>query len=494
MRNPQLNQMDSLLTEYPRLVMDSLKAMDASNFSSSDRAYYHLLYTIAEDKTGKDFENDSLISLAAKWYSGSRDYHNYARSMLYKGIILYRINREDTCVYTHIKKAEEICDDYQINDHVLQGFIYSFLGVINHNVGNYELADRNYREAVIHYQTAGDSLNARITRINLIWNLVARKQYGEADVELKKIEKTPSLPLTTQFDLINIYASISSRLDDYNTSLIYWQKLLILSDSLKLDKISIYYSISKNYRKLHDYDSSFFYAQEVIRHIQSSSSLDYLYYLNYAEAAQEIGAYKIATENYSIAYRLQEQQINRLSEKRILDLEKRYDQVQITEKLTQTQKRAWMSIAIGAALLLIISWLCWLIFHKLVKQKYQNREDILLSRIYKGFMQGSSDIEITLDSIAQKYQKDKIFYDEIQQAIKQIRGNTQMKIFDNIESLLPPDVEKLVKKNSNLTREEIILCILCDLSWSSKDIACLLHTTDGNIRTKKSQLKRKIEK
>ena len=45
-----------------------LKGINRKELSNSDEAMYALAYTIAQDKSGIDVDNDSLIRIAYEWY------------------------------------------------------------------------------------------------------------------------------------------------------------------------------------------------------------------------------------------------------------------------------------------------------------------------------------------------------------------------------------------------------------------------------------------
>jgi hypothetical protein len=100
----RLANLDSLLNQMPRVVLDSLEQMDISDYPEFDQAYYNLLLTIARDKAYVEFRDDSIISSATDWFRAGKDPLLFARSLIYLGIVRYSLNPMDTLPYLHVRK------------------------------------------------------------------------------------------------------------------------------------------------------------------------------------------------------------------------------------------------------------------------------------------------------------------------------------------------------------------------------------------------------
>lgn len=105
----KLSRWDLQLNDNPYSIMDSLEAIDVSNISQSERAYYNLLLTIARDKTYYDFTNDSLISKSEEYYNSNKiNNNNHVRALMYQGIVRTRMGVKDSTSYLPLRRAETI--------------------------------------------------------------------------------------------------------------------------------------------------------------------------------------------------------------------------------------------------------------------------------------------------------------------------------------------------------------------------------------------------
>ena len=52
----------------PDQALVMLDSIDSDKLQDCDRAKYYLLYYMAQDKSGLDVDNDSLIRIARDWY------------------------------------------------------------------------------------------------------------------------------------------------------------------------------------------------------------------------------------------------------------------------------------------------------------------------------------------------------------------------------------------------------------------------------------------
>ncbi|MCQ2239854.1 MAG: hypothetical protein MJZ73_11565 [Bacteroidaceae bacterium] len=75
----------SLLNSAPDSALSLLSHYNAKDMSGAARAYYSLIYTIAQDKSGLDVDNDSLLSYAYNYYRQHKDDSLYAKCLYYMG-------------------------------------------------------------------------------------------------------------------------------------------------------------------------------------------------------------------------------------------------------------------------------------------------------------------------------------------------------------------------------------------------------------------------
>lgn len=175
----RLANLDSLLNQMPRVVLDSLEQMDVSGHPGEVRSYYNLLLTIARDKAYVDFRDDSIISLAADWYRNGKDPEKLARSLIYLGIVRYSLNPMDTLPYLHLKEAEGIMNIHALEDPPLQVLLYGYLGDIALRNLNYDLADDYFEKELSACQKTDNHRNYIGTLINLFYSKILLKKTDE---------------------------------------------------------------------------------------------------------------------------------------------------------------------------------------------------------------------------------------------------------------------------------------------------------------------------
>lgn len=75
----------SMVDSLPDSTLALLRKVDCDNLSAKDMAEYSLLFTMAQDKSGLDVDNDSLIRIAYDWYQQHQDDSLYAKCLYYMG-------------------------------------------------------------------------------------------------------------------------------------------------------------------------------------------------------------------------------------------------------------------------------------------------------------------------------------------------------------------------------------------------------------------------
>lgn len=75
----------SMVDSLPDSTLALLRKVDCNNLSAKDMAEYSLLFTMAQDKSGLDVDNDSLIRIAYDWFQQHQDDSLYAKCLYYMG-------------------------------------------------------------------------------------------------------------------------------------------------------------------------------------------------------------------------------------------------------------------------------------------------------------------------------------------------------------------------------------------------------------------------
>ena len=135
-----LVQADTLLAkeENDSALRQLLKIDTAMITSESDRAYYNLLYTNTLFRLQLPVNSDSAIDISIKYYEKSQDKSKLARSLYYKGMIIYERNGDIKEVIECVKKAEYIAEN--AGEEALLNSIYANLSTINYHTRNFNTA------------------------------------------------------------------------------------------------------------------------------------------------------------------------------------------------------------------------------------------------------------------------------------------------------------------------------------------------------------------
>lgn len=114
-RHEKVQSAYALLNLDPDSALNILNGIDYRSFSEADKAYYSLVYTMAQDKSGLDVNKDSLLQYAKVYYDEHPSDSLYAKFCYYLGKY-HHLNDEfkqaEDYLNRSIKKAESDKDYY----------------------------------------------------------------------------------------------------------------------------------------------------------------------------------------------------------------------------------------------------------------------------------------------------------------------------------------------------------------------------------------------
>ena len=144
--NEFLTKAEAMVFEKPDSVVRLLAPRwYDTKMDEADLALYGLLYTEALHRSGLYTEADSLIIFSRKYYKEIGDQEHLSRALLHHAIILYRQKLTHEAVLT-MKQAEYLAEDMELP--AFKWYLYSVLGDVNDNVGNYTQTLRYYKQAL----------------------------------------------------------------------------------------------------------------------------------------------------------------------------------------------------------------------------------------------------------------------------------------------------------------------------------------------------------
>ena len=109
-----IHQAEGLMQEQPDSALRVLQTINRHSLRGETLARYALIYSIAQDKSGLDVTNDSLLRIAHEYYSQHPEDSLYARSQYYMGKYLWLAAQTDSAYscLLRARTASEAEEDY----------------------------------------------------------------------------------------------------------------------------------------------------------------------------------------------------------------------------------------------------------------------------------------------------------------------------------------------------------------------------------------------
>lgn len=506
----KLNQIDKNIYDNSPDAISSLKTINTSNISKRNKAYYYLLYSIAVNESYGTFNNDSIISFTLKWYENKKEWYNYCRSALYKGITLFNINKSNSDAYFYIKLSEKLYVSHKLNDKILESKIFLYLGKLNRAKQNYNESEKYLlisRDICVGLKRIKDE---QIARLELFWTYLAQKKYKDALENIIGFEESANLSPEIQYSLYNALAGYYSAKKEFIISAEYTKKIIRLmeKESIIIDKPKLYYTLSSYYKRSGKSDSSLLYSKLAVRAINDSLSTENHFYYKYLADINALrGNYIDAYENYKNAYRYYILAYSNVAINRVLEIENKFNASRLEAQLSTNMRHKNFFIVLSIVLFcfptaVIIIFIQKNIYYRkrVFAAENQNKideQELKKCRLINELLLIPAEllVEFTEDVYNQACKNRKIspeLFENVNKSIDIIKSKTKSKY-----SIIAND-ERLFKDNPNLkyipelSDMEKLILMLKDYGYSSLDIAKFLCSSPPRIRAVNAKLKEKI--
>jgi len=506
----KLGKIDKRIYDKSQDALDSLNTIDLSKLSESNKAYYNLLYTIAQNELSGTFNNDSLITFSLTWYEKKKERYNYCRSILYKGIALFNNNKSDSIAYSYLKQSEELYNNNNFGDKILKSRIYQYLGKINRIKKNYKEAERYLFLSCNISSELKRNKDEQITRLELFWTYLAQRQYKEALSNIIQFEESDTSSPEIQYNLYNALSGYYSAKNEFNISIEYIKKMVRLMEnkSLIIDKPKLYYTLASYYKRVGVKDSALYYSKLAVLSISDSSSTENHFYYKYlADLSVSKGDYVNSSINYKNAYNTYIYAYSKVTRDKVLEIEKKYDTSRLeTQLLTNKRYRTFFMVCSLLLFCFSTGAISILVF-KLRKYKKHAYNTEIQNEILKHELKKCRFINELLQTPAELLTE---FTDNINIQTFKYR-KVSKELFDNLNKLIDTTKSKLKNKLSIISNSEVlkqnnpslkyipelsdqerIIFVLVEYGYSTHDIANFLSTSSPRIRALKAKLKEKI--
>ena len=179
----QLEQLEARVNDAPDSVLTVLAATDMPRWGEA-RALYALLTVQAQDKSGLDVADDSLIRLATRYYDRKGLPLRRLQAFYYNGRVYANagLKHEAMTAYTRAKDfVPEVNAPYPV------GLLYAQMGVLYGNDYDYPRALECMEEALHYYELAGKERLQYIAKRNMGLIYLNMLQYPQADSLLNEV-------------------------------------------------------------------------------------------------------------------------------------------------------------------------------------------------------------------------------------------------------------------------------------------------------------------
>ncbi|MCE5204921.1 MAG: hypothetical protein LLF80_02280 [Porphyromonadaceae bacterium] len=506
-----------MIDRAPGKVLDSLKSIDYTSLSRSNKAYYNLLKVISDDKTYVNFTSDSLINTVSNYYRvHDRENRNYIRALAYQGIVRTRMGVKDSTVFEPLKEADRLLHSTKVSDPTLGYMINYFLGNIHYNNLNFTLAENYFRTTLNFARQENDSIHVFDTYLALYWNEMQKKNFAKGKIYLDSLSGYYNKLHGKNYFILNAQSVYFDIMDEPEKALESAKLMLHDDQNEKTDLSRVYFNISDRFISFGQLDSAMLYAQMAIDLIEDSTyRQNHLYFQNVANIAEKQSNFELANNYRKKAAELYKKSINDRLNTQITELEKKYDLTE-AENATLRARQQNFRIVIGGLLLvivlIIIAMYAWRV-RKISKLKLQQAEITLkqqelqanilkeeadkrkwLLQLYSNISDRLTFLHGEVQSLSQRYISS---YPKVYKEMEKIVKNTDTELRD-ITKTLATDEETfyaythLYDKEGFFNANEKMMLMLLACDADNRQLATFMNTTVESIRVRKSQLKKKM--
>ncbi len=516
----KLQVWDKILYEKPEEILDSLATLSSKDLSKKNRAYYSLLLTIARNKADITEKDDSIISVAVEWYKKRKDYRNTCRSILYKGLVINRRNLLDTMLYYNLLDAERIFytnnikdNDFKSQIHTVLGHIFRYNKLYTSEEVTFDMTFKVPERHFIKSTTINTKLNnqeeIQKVKLEMFGIKTLQKKQKEALAILNSFGNPDSLSLRIKYELFRAYDSYYRAEKDLTKSIEYLKKVIEIRKIVKEFEPSLsffYKTLSDRYLQLGKPDSALFYNKIALKSAEENYEKTVCAYYKYlSDAYASNGDYKSALENSRKVLPSYLSASSKVEKRSLLNIKK-----ELTKTKNSLTKTKMTGVILGITIFLLLICSSIIIFR--LRKKYWStflEHENALSQIstLKGQLTRTNFInqihETTIealprlvDDINKHANRSRKFSSELSDDINDSLNNIRSLSKDNLSVLAHS--ENFISANPNvkylttLSDMEIVVLILYDLKFSSKEISELLSNSQSSVRSMKTRIKGKI--
>lgn len=231
----KLDDVESYIAERPDSALVVLESIDSTALKTKGlKAHHALLHAMALDKNYIDVADDSLASIAVKYYQKRGDKRNLVRSLYYKGLSYYYDEQYNNSIL-ELSKAESIAI---LHDSLYLGFIQMLKANIydlNHN----DLDELECIKSALRIYTDINAVDyIDVAKLRLAQSYMSNRAYKDAESILVDLLLNETNNQTIRIKANRDYAFLKGTCPDpdYRTSVAYYEKTADVNNGRYMSK------------------------------------------------------------------------------------------------------------------------------------------------------------------------------------------------------------------------------------------------------------------
>lgn len=511
-----INRAESIMDEDAATADSLMQLIDSQSVRGKERqARYALIYTAAHYKNDQFTETDSLIMIAVRHYSISKNLNYRYLSYYYLGCIYLELGQY-TDAAVALAQAEQLVD--RIDNDYWKGLLYARLGIIFNVASDFDRADEYHTKAKNLFNSAGKDYHELYELVRIGDNKSSLLDFNAADSILLIAEKRAFLTNRKGLYIECLYHRLTNAI--YNG--IRDSATKIYNDYIhayngQIDSVSHLRVQALYYNMVQDFDKCANCLDQAWNSKATITDSTNLYYIS-SLLAQSKGLKDESLKYYKKYISLQNTDLRKTLQQPILAAQKEQYRIMVeNELLKSTHAKMNFLFCVVIFLLVIVIVLVTYHFkkkhmqeqlydslavvdeltalnHKNTKTIEQLRNQVLIqfheryditNRLYSMYFDSASQEKITKQQL-------KVTINSL------IKDYTSTENVRKLDSLLNESydgiMDRMTTQEMGLTDKEVQLFRYSFAGLSSKSVSVIIKETPQNIYQIKSRLLKKVRR
>ncbi|MBF0649392.1 hypothetical protein IR083_11225 [Dysgonomonas sp. GY75] len=508
-----LSRAEVLLEQNPKEALQILNnEIDPKDLDKELYNKYILLHIQAKDKTLEDITNDTIIFETKKYYEDKGDMENTAIASLYSGYVLAARGDTQMAMSTYLN-AETYAKESDNN--ALKGLIETYIGDLYQDQLLNNEAILKYRQAILHFNKAGNYKNEIIAYDKIGSNLLTR---GDTDSSFYYYNKGLSLAkahndsIEQAFIIRNMGFALGSIGKRDQARAYFRHSIPYLNDNEEVARnyLNIAYSFDDEQNK----DSTLFYINKSLTLIEGYDNhpLKLIIYQLLAKTAEKDKNYQQALSDYKEYTALLKKMLKDTNNHIALDVQKKYD-IELLQnennRLLIQRQTAFLIILLMFILILAMSFV---FYRKRIKDKaalavaqekifqmqemadnIDEKENSFRKVLFQHFDIFKKVALLKTELKGEEKKHGQKLLKKVNEIVYNQENLDWNKLFDIMNQLYKGVPDTIRKKYPQLDEIEIRICCLEYAGLSNNEIAIILEFSINTIQMKKSVIRKKLE-